>query len=126
MSTFLRFLVVGGSLALVYALLAAFATSQLPWPKAVSAGAAWIACIPLGFWCHRRFTFTGSAPRPFALGLYALTQVIGIGIGAGTSFLFATGRFWPDLLVHLCASALAAVASYVINRRLTFPAGGRT
>lgn len=126
MSTFLRFLVVGGSLALVYALLAAFATSQLPWPKAVSAGAAWIACIPLGFWCHRRLTFTGSAPRPFALGLYALTQVIGIGIGAGTSFLFATGRFWPDLLVHLCASALAAVASYVINRRLTFPAGGRT
>lgn len=126
MSTFLRFLVVGGSLALVYALLAAFATSQLPWPKAVSAGAAWIACIPLGFWCHRRFTFTGSAPPPFALGLYALTQVIGIGIGAGTSFLFATGRFWPDLLVHLCASALAAVASYVINRKLTFPAGGRT
>lgn len=123
MSTFLRFLLVGGALAVVYALLAALATSQLPWPKAVSAGAAWIACIPLGFWCHRRFTFTGSARRPFALGLYALTQVLGICIGAGTSFLFATGSFWPDLVVHLCASALAAIVSYVINRKLTFPQG---
>lgn len=124
MSTFVRFLLVGGALALVYALLAALATSQLPWPKAVSAGAAWMACIPLGFWCHRHLTFPGSAPRRFALGLYALTQLIGIGIGAGTSFLFATGQFWPDLVVHLCASALAAVVSYLINRNLTFPHGG--
>ncbi|MDP3193950.1 GtrA family protein [Tabrizicola sp.] len=124
MNTFARFLLVGGALALVYAVVAALATSQLPWPTAVSAGAAWVACIPLGFWCHRRFTFTGSARRPFALGLYALTQVLGIGIGAGVSFLFATGRFWPDFPVHLCASALAAVASYVINRKLTFPESG--
>ena len=126
MNTFLRFLLVGGALALVYALMAALATSQLPWPKAISAAAAWIACIPLGFWCHRHFTFTGSVRRPFALSLYALTQVLGMGIGAGISFLFASGRFWPDLLVHLCASALAAVASYVINRKLTFPEGGAT
>ncbi len=121
MSTFVRFLLVGGSLALVYAVVAAVATSQLPWPKGLSAGVAWIACIPFGFWCHRHLTFPGSARRPFALGLYALTQVMGIGIGAGTSFLFATGRFWPDLFIHLCASALAAVASYLINRNLTFP-----
>jgi putative flippase GtrA len=120
-TTFLRFLIVGSALALVYALLAALATSQLPWPKAVSAGAAGIACVPLGFWCHRRFTFTDSAGRPFALAVYALTQVVAVGIGAGTSFLFATGRFGPDLFVHLSASALAAVVSYVINRKVTFP-----
>lgn len=121
MTTVLRFLLVGGALALVYALVAALATSQLPWPKAVSAGVAWIACIPLGFWCHRHFTFTGSARRPFAIGLYALTQVLGIAIGGGVSFLFATGVFLPDLFVHLGASALAAIVSYVINRRMTFP-----
>ena len=125
MSTFARFLLVGGALAALYALLAALATSQLPWPKAVSAAVAWLACIPLGFWFHRRFTFPGSARRPFALALYAATQLIGIGIGAGMSYLFATGSFWPDLVVHLAASALAAVTSYVINRTLTFPANRR-
>ncbi|WP_295078207.1 GtrA family protein [Tabrizicola sp.] len=124
MNTFLRFLLVGGALAMVYAVLAAVATSQLPWPKAVSAGAVWIACIPVAFWCHRRFTFTGSVRRPFALGLYALTQLLGIGIGAGMSFLFATGSFRPDVLVHLSANGLAAIASYAINRTVTFPKGG--
>jgi putative flippase GtrA len=126
MNTFLRFLLVGAALAVLYAVLAAVATSQLVWPKAVSAGAAWIACIPVGFWCHRRFTFPGSTRRPFALGLYALTQLLGIAIGAGISFLFATGNFRPDLLVHLSASGIAAVASYIINRTLTFPKNGST
>lgn len=119
--TFLRFLVVGSALAVVYALLAALATTHLPLPRAVSAGAAWILCIPLGFWCQRRFTFAGSGQHRAALGIYAGTQVLGVAIGAGMSFLFARGAFWPDLVVHLCASALAAVTSYAINRRFTFP-----
>ena len=67
MSTFARFLLVGGALAALYALLAALATSQLPWPKAVSAAVAWLACIPLGFWCHRRFTFPGE-PYQYTMG----------------------------------------------------------
>ncbi len=119
--TVLRFLFVGTALAAIYALLAALATSHLPLPRAVSAGLAWVACIPLGFWCHRRFTFRESRQHPGALGLYAATQVIGVGIGAGISFLFARGLFWPDLGVHLSASALAAAISYSINRSFTFP-----
>lgn len=117
----LRFLAVGSALALVYALLAALATSQLPLPRALSAGLAWAICIPLGFWCQRHITFRGSQRHPFALGLYAATQVMGVGIGAGMSFLFAQGEFWSDLPVHFAASALAAAASYLINRRFTFP-----
>lgn len=120
-STILRFLFVGTALALVYALLAALATTHLPLPQALSAGLAWIVCIPLGFWCHRKFTFTEGRQHPHALGLYAATQVIGIAISAGVSFLFAQGHFWPDLCVHLSASALAAAVSYAINRTFTFP-----
>lgn len=122
MTTFLRFLVVGVTIAVLYAVLAALATTHLPWPKAVSAGVIWTAFIPVGYWCQRHFTFTTSTPRPFALGIYALTQVLGIGIGSGTSYLFATGRFGTDIFVHLGASGIAAVVSYLINRNLTFPA----
>lgn len=118
---FLRFVIVGSAMALVYALLAAFGTSHLPLPTAVSAGLAWVLCIPLGFLGQRHFTFADSKPHRHALGLYTLTQVIGIGIAAGTSFLFAQGAFWPDLLVHLAASALAAVVSFGLNHVVTFP-----
>lgn len=119
--TLARFLVVGAGLALLYATLAALATSHLPLPKALSSGIVWVLCIPLGFWCHRRFTFTTRTAHRHGLWLYAATQVLGIGIAAGVSQLLASGIFWPDLGVHLLASALAAVASFLINHWIVFP-----
>lgn len=120
--TFLRFLVVGASLAALYATLAALATSQLPLPKALSSALVWVLCVPVGFISHRRFTFTTRRPHRHGLWLYGATQVLGIGIASGVSFLLARGQFWPDLFVHLFASGLAAVASYLINRWIVFPA----
>jgi putative flippase GtrA len=119
--TLLRFLVVGACLAALYATLAALATSQLPWPKALSAALVWVLCIPVGFLSHRRFTFTTRTAHRHGLWLYAATQVLGIGIASGVSFLLARGQFWPDLFVHLLASGLAAIASYLINRWIVFP-----
>lgn len=120
-STLVRFLLVGGLLALFYATLAALATSQLPLPKALSSGAIWILCIPVGFWCHRRFTFESRKAHRHGLWLYTLTQILGIGIAAGVSFLLANGAFRHDLFVHLLASGLAAGVSYLINRWIVFP-----
>jgi putative flippase GtrA len=119
--TMLRFLIVGASLAALYAILAALATSQLPLPKALSSALVWLLCIPIGFWSHRRFTFTTRTAHRHGLWLYGLIQVLGIVIASTVSFLLARGQFWPDLFVHLLASGLAAVASYMINRWIVFP-----
>lgn len=120
-STLLRFLVVGGGMTALYSVLAALATTYLPLPRPLSAAAVWVLCIPLGFWCQRRFTFAASAPHRLALWLYAATQLMGICIAATASHLFARGLFWPDLIVHLAAAALAAALSYIINRWIIFP-----
>jgi putative flippase GtrA len=120
-TTLLRFLAVGGGMAVLYALLAALATSQLPLPKALSSGLVWVICIPVGFRLHRRFTFTSRKAHRHGLWLYAATQILGIGIAAGVSYLLATGMFRHDLAVHLFASGLAAVASYLINHWIVFP-----
>ena len=111
----------GACLAALYATLAALATSQLSWPKALSAALVWVLCIPIGFLSHRRFTFTTRTAHRYGLWLYAATQVLGISIASGVSFLLARGEFWPDLFVHLLASGLAAIASYLINRWIVFP-----
>ena len=119
-SSFLRFLLVGGGMAGVYALLAALATSQLPIPRAASSALAWIACIPIAFWAHRRFSFPESRPHRHGLWLYAATQGLSIAIVAAISQLLAQGLFWHDLIVHLFASAVAAVSSYAISRKVIF------
>jgi len=120
-SMFLRFLAVGGGISLLYAILAATATSHLPLPRAVSAGALWVLCIPVAFWLQRRITFTHRTPHRHGLWLYAATQGLGVGIAASVSFLLANGSFRHDLFVHLLASGLAAIASYLINHRIVFP-----
>ena len=120
-NTLLRFLAVGAGLALLYATLAALATSQVPLPKSVTSAVVWMLCIPLGFWCHRRFTFTTRTPHRHGLWLYAATQVLGIGIAATVSYFLATGAFRHDLFVHLLASGLAAVASFLISHLIVFP-----
>lgn len=120
-STLFRFLVVGGGMTALYSVLAALATTTLPLPRPLSAAGVWILCIPLGFWCQRRFTFTSSAPRRHAIWLYAATQGMGIVIAATASHLLARGVFWPDLVVHLGAAALAAVLTFLISRRIIFP-----
>ena len=120
-NSLLRFLLVGGGLAVLYSVLAALATSYLPLPKPVSSAGTWIICIPLGFWCQRHFTFPTSVPHRHALWLYAATQFVGICTVATASHLLVRGSFWPDLAVHLGASAVAAVVSYLINRWVIFP-----
>lgn len=120
-NTALRFLAVGGSVALLYAILAAIATSLLPLPRAVSSGALWVLCIPVAFGLQRRFTFTARKPHRHGLWLYAATQGLGIGIAASVSYLLATGNFRHDVFVHLLASALVAVVSYLISRWIVFP-----
>ncbi len=108
-------------MALVYSVLAALATTHLPLPKPVSAVGAWVLCVPLGFWLQRRFTFAGSAQHRLAVWLYAATQGLSIATVATVSHTFARGSFWPDFFVHLGASALAAILSYLINRWIIFP-----
>lgn len=122
-NTLLRFLIVGGSMSLLFSLLTAFSTLHLPLPKPLVAGLVWVICIPIAFWCQRRFTFQTSAPRSNALGLYAATQGLGIVIVAVATAGLARGSFWPDMLVYLGASALAATASYLISRLVIFPTG---
>ena len=117
----LRFLAVGAGIALLYAILAATATSRLPLPPALSSGILWVLCIPVAFWLQRRFTFTTRTPHRHGLWLYAATQVLGIGIAATVSYFLATGAFRHDLFVHLLASGLAAVASFLISHWIVFP-----
>jgi putative flippase GtrA len=118
--SFLRFLIVGVGFSALYAVLAALATTHVPLPKALSSMTVWIICIPIVFWCHRRFTFPTRQPHRFGLWVYAATQGMGLAIVATASGLLARGDFWPDLIVHLLATGVAAVVSFLITRSVIF------
>ena len=116
-----RFLVVGGSLAAVYALLTALATTRLALPYPLIAALVWLGLIGPGFWCQRRFSFRSPPAHRYGIWLYAGCQLAGMGIAALLAWLFGQGRFWPDLLLFLAASALSALLSYLVSRLVIFP-----
>lgn len=118
----LRFLLVGGTAAVAYALVTAALVGRSALPPALVSVLVWLAFIPPVFWCHRRFTFRRRQARKGALGLYALTQALSLAIVAAAGALFVTQDMLVDTAVYLAASALAAVTSYALNHALVFAA----
>lgn len=121
-ASFPRFLLVGGSFALINALLAATLTALLPLPAAACAALAWLACIPPAWACQRRFSFHRATVRRGGGLLYFVSQILGVGISAGAGGLFAGGSFAQDVLIYMLAALLAAVVSYAIARLVIFGA----
>lgn len=118
--TFLRFLLVGGSFAGLYAGACTLLTALLPLPAAGVSVLVWLALIPPAYACQRRFAFRASQPRRGALLFYAMTQGVGLVIASTIAALFAGQEPGRNLVVFLAGSALAAVASYLLNRMITF------
>lgn len=120
-----RFLCVGGALAAIYAFLTALATSCLDMPRPLIAALVWLGLIGPGYWCQHRFSFRSARAHRFGIWLYAGCQLAGMGIAAFLAWGFAQGRFWPDLLLFLTASALSALLSYLVTRLMIFPKSGQ-
>ena len=119
MTRLLRFLAVGGGLALSYALATAGLVSAGA-PKLATSVALYLLCIPLGFMLQGRLTFGVRDTRRGALALYAALQGVSLGIVTAATALFVSGRFWPDALVLVCASGAAALVSFAVSRAVIF------
>jgi putative flippase GtrA len=121
---FLRFLVVGGGFALLYAAGTAALIHLAGTPPLPTSALVYAACMPPAFLAQKHFAFAVRQTRPAAFPLYVGTQLLGMGIVSAASGLLASGRFWQDTAVLLAASALAAVVSFLIGRHLTFVQAG--
>lgn len=125
-TSFLRFLVVGGSFALIYA---ATTSALIAWagaPPVATGALVWLACIPPAYHTQRRFAFAADRTRRAAFPLYLATQALSLALVSGVSALFVTRIFLLDTLIYLAAAAGAAVLSFLISRFVTFapvPAG---
>ena len=118
--TFVRFLIVGGAFAALYALTSAWIVSHTRLAPAWVSALIWLACIPAAYWCQRRFTFRPSEDRPAALLLYALTQGVSLAIVTVIAALFSTREMGWNTGVYLVGSGIAALTSFALNRFVVF------
>lgn len=118
--TFLRFALVGGAFSLGYAVVSA---ALINWtfinPFMISVG-LFIMCIPLAFRAQQNFAFRATTLRRNAFWIYAATQVASIAVVSAITTTFVTYDLIIDTVIMGITVGLAAVASYLIGRLITF------
>ncbi|OYU40075.1 MAG: hypothetical protein CFE33_05785 [Pseudorhodobacter sp. PARRP1] len=123
-SSFLRFLLVGGSFSLIYSFATAGLIRFAQTPAFATSVAVYVLCIPLAFLSHKHFAFGAETTHRSAFLLYTLTQIASLSAVSFVTTRLVSHQFWPDVGLFLLTSAVAAVASFVINRFVIFAAEG--
>ena len=121
-AAFVRFLAVGGSFALIYALLTTSLVNFAQTPPLATSVVIYAVCIPAAFLAQSRFAFPDAPKTRWALLIYAAMQVTCLSFVSAVTTRFVSYDFWVDLLLFLATSGLAAVASYLICRFFIFRA----
>jgi putative flippase GtrA len=119
-ATFLRFVLIGGSFSLIYSAGTAALIRFAGAPPLMTSVILYALCIPVVFYCHKRFAFRAQQTRKMAFPLYLATQVASLALVATVTTRFVTEQFWLDTALFLATSTLAAVLSYLIGRYVTF------
>jgi len=116
----LRFVVVGGSFSLGYALLTAALISFGDTPPLPTSVIVYLICIPLAYLAQRQFAFGGATGGRYGPIIYAATQIVSLAVVSTLANRFVTASFWLNTGLYLVIAGLAAVASYLICRFVIF------
>lgn len=122
---FIRFLAVGGSFSLGFAVITAGLIRVFALPPLPTSIVVYLLCIPLAFLAQKKIAFRASAAGRYALMIYASVQVGSLAVVSTISSRFVTYSFLLDTLLYLVTAGSAAVVSYLICRFVIFrpPAG---
>lgn len=116
----LRFLLVGGAFAGIYALSTALAIGRLGAPAFAASVVCYALCIPAAFATHRRFTFRLDRVHGAGFAIYAMTQLSSLALVSFASTRFVTGTVLVDTLIFLVTAGAAAGLSFVVSRVFAF------
>jgi putative flippase GtrA len=118
--TFFRFLLVGGTVSLIFSATTAGLIRFADTPAFATSVIVYLLCIPAAFAAHKRFAFGVRQARRTAFLIYLATQVCSLSLVAAITTRYVTHVLWRDTALLLLTSAAAAVISYLIGRYITF------
>ena len=120
MMAFVRFLLVGASFSLGYAVITAGLIRFAAAPPLPTSVAVYLLCIPAAFWAQRNIAFRADRQAKGALWIYTATQTGSLAVVSAITTRFVTRVFWQDILLFLTTAGVAAVASFLICRYILF------
>jgi len=120
LQAFARFLMVGGSFSLGYALVTAALIRFAQAPPLLTSVVVYLICIPLAFWAQKKIAFRAGQTGWSAMLIYGGTQVASLAVVSTVTSRFVTRNFFYDTALFLVTAGVAAVASFLICRYIIF------
>nr|WP_213395835.1 GtrA family protein [Yoonia sp.] len=120
MMVFVRFVLVGGSFSLGYAVITAGLIRFAAAPPLPTSVVVYLLCIPAAFWAQRHIAFRADRQAKGALWIYTATQTGSLAVISAITTRFVTLVFWADTLLFVATAGMAAVASFLICRYILF------
>lgn len=117
---FVRFLAVGGSFSLGYAVVTSALIRFAGAPPLPTSVVVYLLCIPVAFWAQKKIAFRADQTGKSAMLIYAGTQVASLAVVSTITSRFVTRMFLVDTALFLVTAGAAAVASYLICRFVIF------
>jgi putative flippase GtrA len=119
---FTRFVIVGGSFSLAYAVTTAGLIRFAGAPPLFTSIVVYLICIPLAFQAQKNFAFRAERTGRNAMWIYAATQMGSLTVVATITSLFVTKTFLFDTMLYLVSAGTASVVSYLICSFIIFKA----
>lgn len=115
-----RFLLVGGSFSLGYALTTAALIRFVGLPPLATSVIVYLFCIPAAFWAQKKISFRAVWAGRSAMLVYAATQLASLAIVSTVTSRFVTRNFVYDTGLFLVTAGTAAIVSFLICRYIIF------
>jgi putative flippase GtrA len=120
MMVFVRFVLIGGSFSLGYAVVTAGLIRFAAAPPLPTSVVVYFLCTPAAFWAQRHIAFRADRQAKGALWIYTATQTGSLAVISAITTRFVTRVFWADTLLFVATAGMAAVASFLICRYILF------
>lgn len=121
---FARFLLVGGSFSLGFAVITSALIRFADAPPLPTSVIVYLLCIPAAFWAQRTFAFRAEQAGGSSMLIYGATQVASLVVISTITSRFVTKVFFLDTALFLVTAGSAAVISYLICRFVIFRQSG--
>ncbi len=119
-SRMLRFLLVGGTATLSYALLVTLANHWLPLPAGVNSLLAYGLSMPVSYAGHRLFTFNSARAHGQTAPRFMLTSAVGYGFAFLIPAVMTDALGWSSHLATLASCTAIPLVNFIMLSLFVF------
>jgi len=111
---FFRFVLVGGTFAGLYVVLATILTDWLDLTYWVASSVAYLLVIPPAYMAQKKLAFQSSANNRTAFPRYLVLQLASLCAASGNAYFMSISVHFDPVLVYIASAGIAIITNFLL------------